>query len=99
MQDNELLDDQRLKHPPPDETQPLLIHYRAPTEPGNSGSPVFDDNNWNVIALHHKSREQSGAGLTLSGRRRYPRANEGISMDSIAWAMKKKCGIDFDFAE
>ncbi|MBC7924563.1 MAG: trypsin-like peptidase domain-containing protein, partial [Bryobacteraceae bacterium] len=30
-----------------------LVHYRAPTESGSSGSPVFEDQNWQVIALHH----------------------------------------------
>lgn len=99
MQDNELLDHQGLKQPPPGDAEPVLVHYRAPTQPGSSGSPVFDANQWQVIALHHKSREQSGAGLTLSGRNRYPRANEGISMRSIAWAIKNDCGIDFEFAE
>lgn len=97
MQDNELLDHQGRKTPPPVKPGPVLVHYRAPTEEGSSGSPVFDDNNWTVIALHHKTREQSGAGLTLSGQKRYPRANEGISMESIAWALGGK--YTFDFAE
>ncbi|MGV9527641.1 trypsin-like serine peptidase [Streptomyces cellulosae] len=29
-----------------------FIHYRTDTEPGNSGSPVFNDQ-WEVVALHH----------------------------------------------
>ena len=31
-----------------------FLHYEADTEPGSSGSPVFDDG-WHVIALHHAS--------------------------------------------
>ncbi len=30
----------------------LFLHYEADTEPGSSGSPVFNDQ-WEVIALHH----------------------------------------------
>ena len=31
-----------------------FLHYEADTEPGSSGSPVFDDG-WEVVALHHAS--------------------------------------------
>jgi hypothetical protein len=44
LQDNVILDY--------DET---LLHYRSPTEPGSSGSPVFD-NQWRLIGLHHAGR-------------------------------------------
>lgn len=30
----------------------LFLHYEADTEPGSSGSPVFNDQ-WEVVALHH----------------------------------------------
>ena len=29
-----------------------FVHYRADTEAGSSGSPVFNDQ-WEVVALHH----------------------------------------------
>jgi V8-like Glu-specific endopeptidase len=32
--------------------EPARIRYLTDTEPGSSGSPVFDDN-WKVLALHH----------------------------------------------
>jgi hypothetical protein len=55
-----------------------LVHYRTPTDPGSSGSPVFNEL-WEVIALHH------------GGSRRMPRlrgagsyeANEGIGIGAI----------------
>lgn len=31
-----------------------MLHYEADTEPGSSGSPVFNDQ-WEVVALHHAS--------------------------------------------
>ena len=33
---------------------PKFLHYTADTEPGSSGSPVFNDQ-WEVCALHHAS--------------------------------------------
>lgn len=32
----------------------LFLHYSADTEPGSSGSPVFNDQ-WEIVALHHAS--------------------------------------------
>jgi endonuclease G len=31
-----------------------FLHYSADTEPGSSGSPVFNDQ-WEIVALHHAS--------------------------------------------
>jgi endonuclease G len=31
-----------------------VLHYEADTEPGSSGSPVFNDQ-WEIVALHHAS--------------------------------------------
>jgi hypothetical protein len=55
-----------------------LLHYRTPTEPGSSGSPVFNSN-WEVVALHHAG---SSAMPRLRGKGQYE-ANEGISLRSI----------------
>lgn len=56
-----------------------LVHYRSPTEPGSSGSPVFDAT-WRLIAVHHAGGLETprlrGEGGT------YP-ANEGISVAAI----------------
>lgn len=55
-----------------------LVHYRTPTDPGSSGSPVFNGL-WEVIALHH-----AGSTTTprLHGNGTYE-ANEGIALSAI----------------
>lgn len=85
LQDNELLDHEG----PPDGTlkQPerCLIHYRAPTEPGSSGSPVFNQApDWQVIGLHHAGGEYV---RRLNGHSGTYAANEAIWIQSIAKAM------------
>ena len=53
-----------------------FIHYEADTEPGSSGSPVFNDQ-WEIVALHHASvptPEQNELGGFL---------NEGIRASRI----------------
>ncbi len=56
-----------------------LLHYRAPTRKGSSGSPVFDDE-WRLVGLHH-------AGGTELPRLDQPgathAANEGLMIDAI----------------
>jgi endonuclease G len=44
-----------------------FLHYSADTEPGSSGSPVFNDQ-WEVVALHHASVPVDG-GFTNEGIR------------------------------
>jgi V8-like Glu-specific endopeptidase len=60
------------------------LHYRAPTEPGSSGSPVFNQD-WELVALHHAGskelRSLSGEGVR--------EANEGIWMSAIIQAMRE----------
>jgi tetratricopeptide (TPR) repeat protein len=84
LQDNALLD-----HEGPPAGKPAIdgvcrVHYRAPTEGGSSGSPVFDAARWEVIALHH-----SGGKLgvpRLNGEPGTYAANEGLSIQSIVAA-------------
>lgn len=78
LQDNLLLDwDER------------RVHYRAPTEPGSSGSPVFNDQ-WELIALHHAGRADM---RKLHDQPDTYEANEGISIlaiqDGIARALAR----------
>lgn len=48
----------------------LFLHYQTDTDPGSSGSPVFNDQ-WEVVALHHSGvpkRNDKGEVLTSDGR-------------------------------
>ena len=61
---------------PPDLTRNATgsrVRYTTPTEPGSSGSPVFDSD-WNLIALHHSG----------DPRIKQPTYNEAIPIDLIA---------------
>jgi V8-like Glu-specific endopeptidase len=58
------------------------LHYRSPTEPGSSGSPVFDSQ-WELIGLHHAGATEM---QSLTGEGTYP-ANEALRIDAIRKAM------------
>jgi hypothetical protein len=62
-----------------------LMQYRTPTDPGSSGSPVFNDE-WELVGLHHagSSKKQS-----LSDPSREHEANEGIRMSAIIDAIEQ----------
>lgn len=55
-----------------------LMHYRTPTDPGSSGSPVFN-REWEVVGLHHAG-SQTCPRLSRDG---FYEANEGITLQSI----------------
>ncbi|QXJ20286.1 DNA/RNA non-specific endonuclease [Actinomadura graeca] len=59
-----------------------FLHYAADTEPGSSGSPVFNDQ-WEVVALHHASvpapRQDELGGFV----------NEGIRISRICRAVRE----------
>lgn len=67
----------------------LFVHYRTPTAPGSSGSPVFAPEQWQVAALHHAGPAKSRGLRRLSGKAGHHRANEGIAFASIARAMAR----------
>ncbi len=82
FQDNELLDHEGPPNGAPQIPGVCRVHYTAPTEGGSSGSPVFNANLWQVIALHHKGGKN---GMPkLNGASGTYGANEGISIQSIA---------------
>lgn len=60
-----------------------LLHYRSPTEPGSSGSPVFDSH-WDLIGLHHAG---SATMARLDGQGGVYAANEGIRVTAVVAAL------------
>jgi endonuclease G, mitochondrial len=66
---------------PDDEDQ--FLHYQTDTNPGSSGSPVFNDG-WEVVALHHSGKpatDEHGAFLADDGS---PWKSE-MGLDRIKW--------------
>ncbi|MEU6549249.1 serine protease [Streptomyces sp. NPDC046915] len=71
-----------------------FLHYKTDTEPGNSGSPVFNDQ-WEVVALHHSGvprTDDQGRILRTDGQLWQPGdgddaidwvSNEGVRVSSI----------------
>lgn len=67
---------------------PEALHYMADTEPGSSGSPVFN-NEWQPIALHHWGGPYHGQ--TDDQNQRVPReVNEGIRISTIVTKIKSR---------
>jgi hypothetical protein len=62
------------------------MQYRAPTNPGSSGSPVFDST-WALLALHHAGHETKMPKLRGKG---VHAANEGLSFAAIAKAFARE---------
>src|SRR5262249_45016455 len=57
---------------------PAFLHYDADTEPGSSGSPVFNDQ-WEVVALHHASTQGAPPAKAV--------VNEGIRVSELVTAI------------
>lgn len=71
------------------DTDDRLVHYRTPTEKGSSGSPVFDQDYWSVVALHHKGRSDLPR---LNGIEGTYEANEGVAIGAIQRAVRGAAG-------
>ncbi|OXS31113.1 trypsin-like serine peptidase [Streptomyces sp. XY006] len=81
-----------------------FLHYRTDTRPGNSGSPVYNDQ-WEVVALHHSGvpkKDDQGRILRRDGLPWQHGdgddaidwvANEGVRISSI---LKHLAGLDLD---
>lgn len=63
-----------------------FVHYRTPTEPGSSGSPVFEPNGWEVVALHHRGTNMM---KRIDGQDGFYEANEGVSIMRIQAETRK----------
>ena len=88
FQYNELLDREGPTGGKPQIPGVCRVHYRAPTEGGSSGSPVFNARLWEVIALHHKGGK---IGMPkLNGVPGEYAANEGVSLQSIKEALVQR---------
>ena len=51
------------------------LHYQTPTDPGSSGSPIFNQN-WELVGIHHSASKEK-------------QANEGIRLDRILEEIRK----------
>lgn len=60
-----------------------LLHYRAPTDPGSSGSPVFNED-WELLAIHHSGGDDMPK---LNGKPGTYAANEGIWIQAVRKAI------------
>jgi V8-like Glu-specific endopeptidase len=68
-----------------------FVHYRTDTRPGNSGSPVFNDQ-WEVVALHHSGvpkKDDQGRVLRKDGRP----WSRGDGDDAIDWVANEGARI------
>lgn len=61
------------------------LHYRAPTQPGSSGSPVFNDQ-WQLIGLHHAG----GTLQKITTKTEQHEANEAFTIDAIRTETRKQ---------
>lgn len=67
----------------PDAPYDMFAHYITDTEPGSSGSPVYNDQ-WEVVALHHSGiarRDAAGNYLTRDGAV----WRQGMDPDDLDW--------------
>ncbi len=65
-------------------TDGVVVQYSCDTEPGSSGSPVFN-NQWKPIAIHHASvLTDSSEGWRIAANSRARYLNEGIRLSAIA---------------
>lgn len=58
------------------------LFYKADTEPGSSGSPVFN-RDWKVVALHHAGKTYAEGGIQINAKGDKMGANRGILFGHI----------------
>lgn len=68
----------------------IYLHYRTPTEPGMSGSPVLHEETGTLIGLHHAGPTDAVPEIPrLNGQQGGIRANEGVLIHSICRAVTR----------
>ncbi len=65
--------------------RPIHLHYRTPSMPGSSGSPVFEAGTWKLVGVHHRGMPECPR---LSPKSATYEANEGIWIPSIRAAIE-----------
>jgi hypothetical protein len=65
-----------------------LLHYRTPTEPGSSGSPIFNEE-WDLVGINHAGSHQP------TGSHRPADIAEGIWIGAIARELGRTIREDF----
>ncbi|HRI60765.1 MAG TPA: trypsin-like peptidase domain-containing protein [Saprospiraceae bacterium] len=58
------------------------IFYTTDTEPGSSGSPVFNKD-WKVVAIHHAGKTDAEGGMVINAQGEKRGANRGILFRDI----------------
>ncbi|MBI5694104.1 MAG: DNA/RNA non-specific endonuclease [Verrucomicrobia bacterium] len=66
----------------PDVNLEDFIHYSTDTEPGSSGSPVFNDQ-WQVVAIHHKAVPATRSRSAKESDEPRWIANEGVRISAV----------------
>lgn len=64
-----------------------FVHYRTPMEPGSSGSPLFERDDWRVVGIHHGGTEDLAR---LDGEAGTYEANEAISILALQAATRQR---------
>ncbi|MBK8200073.1 MAG: trypsin-like peptidase domain-containing protein [Acidobacteria bacterium] len=90
LSDNDLIDYENVRIGTVPGPEPRRLHYRAPTEPGNSGSPVFNSRTMELIGLHHAG----GLRPRLNGQGGKYNANEGLWLRPLFNAFKLAKGLN-----
>lgn len=89
LSDNELVDYENVRVGTVPGPERRRLHYRAPTEPGNSGSPVFNSRTMELIGLHHAGGERA----RLNGQPGKYSVNEGLWLRPLFVAMRLAKGL------
>ncbi|MDX2134845.1 MAG: trypsin-like peptidase domain-containing protein [Saprospiraceae bacterium] len=58
------------------------LFYTTDTEPGSSGSPVFNAD-WKVVAIHHAGKDAAQGGLQINAAGEHRPANRGVLFSHI----------------